>query len=61
MSSNFLFQKIVMVATMIVELFVDKSKCEPILPFYNTRLECDNKYVIGKKCLDGDMDSVFFV
>jgi hypothetical protein len=61
MSSNFLFQKIVMAATMILELFVYERECEPVLPYYNTRLECDNKYAIGKKCLDGDMDSIFFV
>ena len=65
MSSNFLFQKIIVAVTMILELFVYKT--EPVLPFY---LECDNNnnnnnnnnnYTIGKRCLDGDMDSVFFV
>jgi hypothetical protein len=56
----FYFQKIIAAAaTMIIDLFVYER--EPVLPFYNTRLECDNKYAIGKKCLDGDMDSVFFV
>jgi hypothetical protein len=56
----FYFQKIIAVAaTMIIDLFGYER--EPVLPFYNTRLECDNKYAIGKKCLDGDMDSVFFV
>ena len=59
MSSNFFLKQIVMGITIIMDIFVYKS--EPILPFYNTRLECDNKYAIGKKCLDGDMDSVFFV
>jgi len=56
MSYNFLFQKIIVAATMILDLFVYER--EPVLPFY---LECDNKYAIGKRCLDGDMDSVFFV
>jgi hypothetical protein len=59
MSSNYLFQKIIVAATMLIELFVYER--EPVLPFYHTRLECDNKYAIGKRCLDGDMDSVFFV
>ena len=58
MSANFLFQKIIVAATMILELFVYEREREPVLPFY---LECDNKYAIGKRCLDGDMDSVFFV
>jgi hypothetical protein len=53
----FYLQKIISAATMIIELFVYKS--EPILPFY---LDCNNNnYTIGKKCLDADMDSVFFV
>jgi hypothetical protein len=59
MSSNFIFKQIAVAATMIIELFVYKS--EPILPFYKTDLECKNNYTIGKKCLDADMDSVFFV
>ena len=59
MSSNYLFRKFIAAATMLIELFGYER--EPVLPFYNTRLECDNKYAIGKKCLDGDMDSVFFV
>jgi hypothetical protein len=56
MPSNYLFQKFIAAATMLIELFVYER--EPVLPFY---LECDNKYAIGKRCLDGDMDSVFFV
>ena len=59
MSSNSLFQKIIVATTMIIELFVYER--EPVLPFYHTTLECDNKYAIGKRCLDGDIDSVFFV
>jgi hypothetical protein len=55
-SSNFFIKQIVVTAAMIMDIFVYKS--EPILPFY---LECNNNYTIGKKCLDGDMDSVFFV
>ena len=56
MPSNYLFRKFIAAATMLIELFVYKT--EPVLPFY---LECDNNNTIGKKCLDGDMDSVFFV
>ena len=57
MSSKSFFQKIVVAATsMIIKLFVYNS--EPVLPFY---LDCNNnKYAIGKRCLDGDIDSVFF-
>ena len=56
MSLNSFFQKIVMAAaSMIIELFVDNR--EYVLPFY---LDCNNKYAIGKRCLDGDIDSVFF-
>ena len=61
MFSNFLFQRIVVIATSIIEVFVYKS--DPVLPFYNTEVDCNNIYnnSIGKKCLDADMDSVFFV
>lgn len=61
MFSKFLFQKIVVIATSIMEVFVYKSG--PVLPFYNTEVGCNNIYnnSIGKKCLDADMDSVFFV
>jgi hypothetical protein len=52
----FYLQKFIAAATMIIEVFVYKS--EPVLPFY---LDCNNKYAIGKRCLDGDMDSAFFV
>lgn len=62
MFSKFLFQRIVVIATSIIEVFIYKS--DPVLPFYNTDVECNNNYYnnsIGKKCLDADMDSVFFV
>jgi hypothetical protein len=36
-------------------------KSEPILPYHIAEIECNNNYTIGKKCLDADMDSVFFV
>jgi len=52
----FLFQKIISVASMIINLFVYER--EPVLPFY---LKYNNNCSIGKRCLDGDMDSVFFV
>ena len=53
MFSYFLLQKIVVTATSLIKIFVCKS--EPVLPLYNTGTS------IGKRCLDGDMDSVFFV
>lgn len=62
MFSKFFFQRITVIATSIIEVFIYKS--DPVLPFYNTDLECNNYYYnnsIGKKCLDADMDSVFFV
>jgi len=60
MFSNFLFQRIVVIATSIIEVFVYKSG--PVLPFYNTEIDYNNyNNSIGKKCLDADMDSVFFV
>jgi hypothetical protein len=55
----FYLQKIISAATMIIEIFVYKS--EPILPYHIAEIECNNNYTIGKKCLDADMDSVFFV
>ena len=59
MFSYFLFKRIVLAsAASLIDIFVYKS--EPVLPFYNTDLECNNAS-IGKRCLDADMDSVFFV
>jgi hypothetical protein len=55
----FYFQKIIAAATMIIEIFVYKS--EPVLPHYINQIECNNNSTIGKRCLDGNMDSVFFV
>jgi len=60
MFSNFLFQRIVVIATSIIEVFVYKS--DPVLPFYNTDVDCNNyNNSFGLRCLDADMDSVFFV
>jgi hypothetical protein len=60
MFSYFLFKRIVLAsAASLIDIFVYKS--EPVLPFYNTDLECNNNASIGKRCLDADMDSVFFV
>ena len=57
----YIFQKIVSAATMIIDTFVYKDKDVCVLPFYINVLECNNNYTIGKRCLDGDMDSIFFV
>ena len=60
MFSKFIFQRIFVIATSIIEVFIYKSG--PVLPFYNTDVECNNyNNSIGKRCLDADMDSVFFV
>jgi hypothetical protein len=59
MFSNFLFQRILNGVSTILELLVYKS--EPVLPYYTSDIECDYNTTIGKRCLDGDMDSVFFV
>ena len=60
MFSNFLFQRIAVVAASIIKVFIYKS--DPVLPFYNTNVDCNNyNNSIGKRCLDADMDSVFFV
>jgi hypothetical protein len=42
----------------IVEVFIYKS--EPVLPYYTSDIECDYNTTVGKRCLDADMDSVFF-
>jgi hypothetical protein len=42
----------------IVEIFVYKNR--NLLPFHLSEIDCYNT-TIGKRCLDGDMDSVFFV
>jgi len=51
-----IFQKIVITATMIIKLFVCKD-CR-LLPLYISDLKCNNNN--NARCLDGDMDSVFF-
>jgi len=58
MFSKFLFQRIVMSFSAIVEVFIYKS--DPVLPYYTSDIECDYNTTVGKRCLDADMDSVFF-
>ena len=59
MFSNYLFQKILIGVSAIVEIFVYKNR--NLLPFHLSEIDCDYNTTIGKRCLDGDMDSVFFV
>ena len=59
MFSNYLFQKILIGVSAIVEIFVYKNR--HLLPHYINEIECDYNSSIGKRCLDGNMDSVFFV
>jgi hypothetical protein len=58
MFSNYLFQKILIGVSAIVEIFVYKNR--HLLPHYISEIDCHNT-TIGKRCLDGNMDSVFFV
>lgn len=64
----FLFQKIIVACTTLLQVFIYKT--EPVLPYYINDLKCNNlecndncndNCSIGKRCLDGDMDSVFFI
>ena len=55
----FLFQKIILASTALLQIFIYKT--EPVLPYYISDIECNNNSSIGKRCLDGDMDSVFFI
>ncbi len=58
MFSNYLFQKILIGVSCVIEVFLYKS--EPVLPYYTSDIECDYNTTVGKRCLDADMDSVFF-
>ena len=58
MFSNYLFQKILIGVSYVIEVFLYKS--EPVLPYYTSDIECDYNTSVGKRCLDADMDSVFF-
>jgi hypothetical protein len=59
MFSNYLFQKILIGVSSVIEIFLYKS--EPVLPYHIAEIEYNTNTTIGKRCLDGDMDSVFFV
>ena len=53
-----LFQKIFTGVSSVIEVFLYKSA--PVLPYYTSDIECDYNTTVGKRCLDADMDSVFF-
>ena len=64
MFSHFIFRRIFVAATMIIDIFVHKDI--NVLPYYVTDIENNNDNNNNnnnscKRCLDGDMDSVFFV
>jgi hypothetical protein len=57
----FYLQKIIAAASMIIKIFLYKS--DPVLPFYNSDLDYNNNNNNNScaRCLDANMDSVFFV
>ncbi len=56
---NIIFQRVFVAANMIIDAFLYNDNY--VLPYYNTDVEINNKINNCKRCLDGDMDSVFFV
>ena len=56
---NIIFQRLFVAANVIIEVFLYKDNY--VLPYYNTDLDNNNSNNNCKRCLDGDMDSVFFV
>ena len=54
---NIIFQRLFVAANVIIEVFLYKDNY--VLPYYNT--DINNNTTNCKRCLDGDMDSVFFV
>jgi hypothetical protein len=59
---NIIFQRLFVAANVIIEVFLYKDNY--VLPYYNTDLDNNNNNNNNnncKRCLDGDMDSVFFV
>ena len=58
MFSNYLFQKIFTGVSSVIEVFLYKSA--PVLPYYTSDIEYNTNTTVGKRCLDADMDSVFF-
>ena len=58
---NIIFQRVFLAANMIIDVFLYKDNY--VLPYYNTDINNnnDNNNTNCKRCLDGDMDSVFFV
>ena len=55
---NIIFQRLFVAANVIIEVFLYKDNY--VLPYYNTDVD-NNNNTNCKRCLDGDMDSVFFV
>jgi hypothetical protein len=56
---NIIFQRVFVAANMLIDIFVYKD--DYVLPYYNTDINNKNNNTNCKRCLDGDMDSVFFV
>ena len=56
---NIIFQRVFVAANMLIDIFVYKD--DYVLPYYNTDLDNNNNNTKCRRCLDGDMDSVFFV
>ena len=57
---NIIFQRLFVAANVIIEVFLYKDNY--VLPYYNTDIDNNNNTNNNcKRCLDGDMDSVFFV
>jgi len=59
MFSNYVFQRILIGVSFVVEIFVYKNR--HLLPHYIDENDCNKNYTIGKRCLDGNINSVFFV
>ena len=58
MFSNYLFQRILIGVSALAEIFVYKNR--HLLPYHIDEIEYNSNTTIGKRCLDGNMDSVFF-
>jgi len=59
---NIIFQRLFVAASVIIDSFLYKDNY--VLPYYNTDINNNNNNNNTnncKRCLDGDMDSVFFV
>ena len=56
-----MFQIVFLITNSIIKIFTYKTDFDFVLPYYNNNnmIECNNYSRV--RCLDGDMDSVFFV